>query len=161
MKTTRIKLLLIFIVITAFSFAQENEYVDSIKIYAIRWNGKSPYAKNAEGIKKLPKFYFATSGASLNTFFIDYEDCINKLNSDKNITTSENLLNVVAVFVFNDKRKIEIAFDTKGNYLFKEKWHKINYEFYYTLFKYFSNEIIPKKILLDSKRKYKDCIWDE
>lgn len=161
MKITYIKITIIFIFLATISFAQEGEYIDSIKMYAVRWNGKTPYAKNVDGIKKLPKYYFATSGSSLNSFFVDYEDCVNKLSNDKTITTSQNLLNVVVVLIFNNGNKVEIGFDTKGNYFFKEKWHSINYEFYYTLFKYFSNEIIPGKILYESKKKYKDCIWDE
>lgn len=161
MRKLNSKIILLFIFIASITVAQENYGIDSIKIYAIKWNGKYPYAKNLEGIKKLPKYYFATTGTQLNTFFNDYEDCVNKLGNEKNITISENLLNALVILVFYDKKEIELGFDTKGNYLFKGKWHKINYEFYYTLFKYFSNEVMPEKILKTSKNEYKDNLWND
>lgn len=159
MRKVEIIITFLFIVMLCPVIHGQDVNVDSVKIYAIKWNGKYPFARNPEGLKKFPKFYFETNGSRLNTFFIDYDDCIKKLQNEKNQIKEGGFLVSLVILVFSDKKQAEISFDSDGNYFTNGKWYKVNNELYYTLFKYFSNEIISEKTLKGCKEKYRGDFW--
>ncbi|MGQ0828677.1 MAG: hypothetical protein ACT4ON_09805 [Bacteroidota bacterium] len=138
------------------------EEITYIKIYSVEWNLKSKLAYTIDNFKDRYRYYFEYKENNLETMFIDYDDCIEKLSSQKIISSdsaSEDMIRDYVELYFGKKKKIELFFDYKGNYYFQKKWHSRNDGFYYTLFKYFSNEMISKKLIEEAKKNFKDPLW--
>ncbi len=137
--------------------------INKIKIYAVSWNAKSKLAHTIYNIKKYHTYFFQTEEIELNNMFIDYNDCVSKLSSRESLFTSDTVkkvtTKVLAELHFGNKKVISLFFDQQGNYFYANKWHKINSELYYLLFKYFSNEIVPQTTLDEAKRNYQDDFW--
>jgi len=151
------------LLVSLIGFSQNIVELDSIKIYLIDWNKKYKFAIGIENFKEYYQHYFKTDGTDFKTMFLDYADCVEKLNSKSNIAHERKtkLLNSLVELHFNDGKVLEVFFDIKGNYYFQGEWHVMNNGLYYLLFKYFSNEIIPQQILDNAKSNFKDGFWHE
>lgn len=153
----------VFFFLSFFTYSQSIIEIDSVKIYLIDWNKKYKYAIGIENFKKYYQHSFQTDGTDFKTMFLDYTDCVNKLNSKSSITKERKtkLLNSLVEFQFSNDSIVSVFFDIKGNYYFNGEWHQMNNELYYLLFKYFSNEIIPLQILDSAKCNFKDVFWNK
>jgi len=94
--------------------------------------------------------------------FDDYEDCVEKLHSQDTIQVLSNnkkiLVNVLVELSFGEER-VDLYFLRTGDYLLDNIVYKRNSGLYFSLFKYFSNELIPEDILLKSKEAMVDIYW--
>lgn len=151
-------LIVIIILTTVSSLLSQNGLIDSLKIYAIKWDAQYTFARNNEGLKQFPLYCFQSNGAELNTFFLNFDDCVSKLHSGDSIAKGGSLRALVSI-VFSDGKTVDVSFDSDGNYFFQQKWYKVNSEFYYTIFKFFSNEIVSDKTLQKCKKKYRGPFW--
>lgn len=136
-----------------------SEDIDSIEIYAIRWQPGRPYARSPKNFKDLSEFYFSTSEIYLNVFYTDYDEFFSNLDSRLIARDSIHYLNSMVILTFVNKKKLVLYFDLNGNYFFNDKWHMVQPELYYVLFRYFSNIIIPSSTLDYCKKKYRGDFW--
>lgn len=162
-----IRLLVFILFLSFYSFSQKKEQKDKeIKVYAVSWNTAYKLARTTENIQKTALYFFKSNETWVDVMFSDYEDCFQKLTKQKTIELPDNFsgskvkTRVLVEIVFKPKKIIKVFFDNEGNFFFDNKWHVRNDEFYYLLFKYFSNEIVPEKILSTAKSNFKDELWD-
>ncbi|MBA3680508.1 MAG: hypothetical protein H0W73_05000 [Bacteroidetes bacterium] len=158
-------LLIICIFFSTDIFSQKNESGDKkIKIYSISWNTAYKLARTTKNIKQKYIYYFETDVTWLDVMFLNYEDCIEKLSKQKVIASADSLskairTNVLVELCFPNKRIVKVYFNNEGDFYFNGNWHKRNDGFYYLLFKYFSDEIIPPTTFQEAKKNYKDKLW--
>jgi len=154
---------ILFFLFPIFTKSQNIVEIEKIKIYLINSNAKYRSAIGIEDFKANYQYYFETSGDILYKMFYDYNDCIDKLKTKTSIIYEREtkLLNSLVELQFSEQKVIQIYFDIKGNYYFMGDWHKMNNELYYILFKYFSNEILPQKILGLSRKLSRGDFWYE
>ena len=104
-------------------------------------------------------FYIRTSGYVFADIYDDYYSAkkIISNNSIINDSLGQNryLINSMVKFNFQEGT-IVIYFDYKGNYFYDDCWYNIDYNLYYNLFKYFSDELIPKATIEEAKNKYEN-----
>lgn len=158
---------LLFTIFSSSLFSQKNNQEDKeIRVYAVSWNTSYKLAHTTDNIKQTSLYFFKTTEPWVNIMFDNYEDCVQKLNSRKVLDLPEDAsgtkvkTRVLVEILFDQKNVIKVFFDNSGNYYFNNKWHIRNDEFYYAIFKYFSNEIIPETILLETKKNSKGGLWN-
>jgi len=139
--------------------------INSIKIYSVEWNLKSKIPYTIDNFKNYYKYYFETKENDLENMFLDYNDCVEKLASQKELILSDSIktkkINALVELAFGKNKKVELFFDYKGNFYFRNKWHARNDGLYYILFKYFSNVIISQPSIEEAKQNVKDDLWHE
>jgi hypothetical protein len=109
--------------------------------------------------KEFHEYSFNIKDDDFDNMFPDYDECVKNLNSWDTLKTKPSFLNSLVEITFENGEKLEVFFDMKGHYFFEGNWHKINNEFYYLLFKYFSNELIPNAVLNSAKNNSKGDFW--
>lgn len=146
-------------------FSQENENADNkVKIYCVSWNTNYKLARTTENIEKKYIYYFETDAVWLNVMFLNYEDCIEKLSKQQIIASPDTVIkairtNILAELHFSDNKIVKVYFNNQGDFYFNKKWHKRKDNFYYFLFKYLSDEIIPPTTFQEVKKNYKNKMW--
>lgn len=157
------KYLLIIITSIIFSlptFSQENEpEIKGINIYMISWNTKYRLARTIDNFKEFHLYYFKVDGTDLSNLFDDSADTDKKLSSSKILNEENKRLNAMVELEFKDKI-ITVFFDNDGNYNYNNKWYHKHDGMYLLMFKYFSDELIPKSILDKSKDNFKSDFWE-
>ncbi|HET6243686.1 MAG: hypothetical protein H0V01_04745 [Bacteroidetes bacterium] len=136
--------------------------VTLIKIYTVEWNLKSKIAYTMDNFKGRYKYYFENNGLGLENMFVNYNDCIDKLNSQKIIPSDSASFTMIRNYVelkFEKKKSVNLYFDYQGNYYFENKWHSRNEGLYYSLFKYFSNTLVSETLIEQAKKKNNDSLW--
>lgn len=154
------KILLLLLLIVLYSSSYSKDYgLTKIKIYLVKWNARYTIVRNIDNIKREYLYYFEVLDDNLINMFSDYSDCINKLEMQDTINHQYNSCNA-CVELFFCRKKITIYFSNSGDYFFNTKWYKVNYGFYYLLFSYFSNELIPPETLNKAKSNMKHkSLW--
>jgi len=143
------------------SIGQDINDIESISIHSMRWNVNRPFIPSTENFKEFSYFVFTTSDTGLETFFNDYDDCVESLSADWNLTVEHSRINSLVELYFLDGQMLELFFDTKGNYFFQGKWYNMHDEFYYTLFQYFSDVLIPEDVLKKAEISFRGSFWYE
>lgn len=159
--------ILFFNVIYQSSYTQINNDDVSIKevyIYLREWNATYVRAGTSRNFKdeNIYSCFFKQKNCDFSLMFDDFIDCDKKLKSSEiidSIGTYRGINSMVEMYFTNNKT-ITLCFDGLGNYLYFEKWYKCNYNLYYLLFKYFSNELIPIKTLKKAKNKFNGGYWN-
>ena len=140
--------------------ANDSGKVDSVQMYLIEWNKKRRFAVGMRNFREHHEHYFKTDGLVFYRMFDDYQDCVNKLSSrDTVMYDNGTLLNSLIELKFQDGNTVEIFFDIRGNYFFNDSWYKMHDDFYFILFRYFSNLIIPNGLLDEAKRNLNEGEW--
>lgn len=159
-------ILLLFIYVQVNGFCQPKEKIDkTIKIYAVSWQKAYRLARTINNIRQNYIYYFETEAVWLNKMFLNYEDCINQLASQSEVITSDTVsgkfkrTNVLVELYYSDTKVVSLYFNDEGDFYFQDKWHTRNDELYYSLFRYFSDELIPASTLELSKKNHKDGLW--
>lgn len=152
-----IKVILLFTALI-FGVIPLSAQVKSIEVYAIYWEVKMPFAIRMEKFEESSFIYYKNSVEDLYLLFYNYEDCKSKLNSYPEIN-NDGLLNSMVILHFDQGSSVKLYFDLKGNYYYDGKWHVKNCELYVNFFKYFSNVIIPEKILEECMSEYRGDFW--
>lgn len=141
--------------------AQKSVEVSQVQVYAVSWDAKYNLARNPKNIKQYHIFYFKNGNTEdFNKMFLDYNDCNDKLSKQKVMSdsTANRFVNMLVEISFG-KKKVSVCFDRQGNFFYNNLWHVKSNELYYLLFKYFSNEIVPPKVLEEAKSNSKDDFW--
>lgn len=141
--------------------AQKLTGISQVQVYAVSWDAKYNLARNPKNIKQFHEFYFKNGNTEdFNKMFLDYNDCVEKLTKQKTLTdsSSNRFVNALVEISFG-KKKVSVCFDRQGNFFYGNMWHVKSNELYYLLFKYFTGEIVPPKILEETKSNYKDDFW--
>lgn len=139
------------------SFAQcklKNNEIKKVKIYLVEWNINTKLPYTIKNFKKFYRYYFEINKCDFDDLFFDYAECIEMLSSQKSISSDTAASNFVRDYVeirFLKGKKVKLYFDIIGNYYFKNKWYSRNDSLYYALFKYFSDLLIPQKIISQAK----------
>ena len=142
---------------------QDNMSYDiHVKMYFCAWERYYSIARLNTNIQELHSFYFESHMSDVMHQFDDYEDCVEKLHSQDTIQVLSNnkkiLVNVLVELSFGEER-VDLYFLRTGDYLLDNIVYKRNSGLYFSLFKYFSNELIPEDILLKSKEAMVDIYW--
>lgn len=152
----------LFILVSANTLrAQKEAAINQIETFAVSWDAKYNLARNPKNIKQYHEFYFRNGNTEdFNKMFLDYNDCVEKLTKQKTLTdsSSNRFVNVLVEISFG-KKIVSVCFDRQGNFFYGNTWHVKSNEMYYLLFKYFSGEIVPPKVLEETKSNYKDDFW--
>lgn len=157
MKKTLICILLIFLISDSFSQNQAIG-VTKIKIYMVKWYSHYHIVRNIENIKETYLYFFKMKDNELAYYFDSYTDCISKLKSQDTVSHKYNSCNI-CVELFFKKKKLSVYFKNNGEYYFDGQWYKINSGFYYNLFSYFSEELIPPETLNKAKQNANINFW--
>jgi hypothetical protein len=139
--------------------------VRSIKMYSVEWKLMTKFPYTIDNFKKYYKYYFETKKHDLEVMFMDYNDCVGKLSSQKELILPDSIsgetkkINALIELTFDKEKTVSLFFDSRGNYYFQNKWHVKNDGLYYLLFKYFSDVIIHQAVIEDAEKNYKDKLW--
>jgi len=157
---------LIFLGIFSFSsFAQKDSssVIEKTIIYLRDWDARYKIPGTPANFKneRIFEFQFAVNSGDLSGLFDNYSDFKTKLSSSDTIASFDFIreINALVEFVFSDGKVEEVSFDAEGNYANDGKWYKCNYSFYYSLFRFFSNDIVPNKTLNKAKRHAVIGFW--
>jgi hypothetical protein len=120
----------------------DNDGIKRVKIYAVEWDIKSKFAFTIDNFKTRYSYYFEIPELNVDDLFMDYNECVELLSSQKTISSDSAASDYIRQYVelrFYKRKTIKIYFDIRGNYYFKNKWHVRQDGLYYNLFRYFSD----------------------
>jgi len=149
------------LIISAYSFAQDTISLVTIKIYLVDWQSHPTRPYSLENFNGSARYYFETGAEDFHKMFLDASEQNESLESYiefKDASVKHHSINAMVEFIYNHDTLI-VFFDIDGNYYYKNKWHARHNEMYVLLFKYFSNELIPEKILKAAKKNYRGDFW--
>lgn len=145
----RIVSLLLFIVCFSSCIGQNPpSEIRKVKMYFVTWSSHYKLPRSIENFKKYHIFSFETKSIDFETIFsdaLDFEDFISKCEVDTNNNT--RLLNSMVELHFKKAKVVKLFFDIKGNFFYAGVWYEKNDDFYYLLFRYFSDNIVPESNL--------------
>ena len=153
----------VFIVIllsfTTGLFAQE-PIVKKVEIYGVNWSSCYRIPTTVKDIKKRSYYRLVFDGnkSDFDDLFYDYTDCKKLLISQdtipfRNCPPSYRDDCIVCVKLYFSIRTITIYFRANGDYYFRGKWYKPNYELYYHIFMLFNKDaIMPDEIIEKGKK---------
>ena len=156
----KILILLSLVVLTSFKVYEEYDSVVKIKVYMVRWDAKYRIIRTTENIQQNYLYYFEKDGTSLSNMFDDYDDCLLKLQSQSRCQEEcSKKASAFVEMVFEDNKVVRLYFKNTGEYYFDGKWYTMNEGLYYYLFRYFSNELIPKRTLSKAMLETSNDFW--
>ena len=115
----------------------------------VRWDANFSQRRTPSNIVAKHEFRFVSKNLDMDRLFVDAEDVNKKLTDQPLYPDSavySHSINALATFFFAGKH-YDVYFDNSGNFLFNDTWHQPNWGMYYSLFRYFSNEIVSEKVL--------------
>jgi hypothetical protein len=143
MKKNIVVLILLFL-----SFVVQGQNIRKIIIHGVSFHQRTPTATTIKNIKSRSYYVLKADYNLLNNVFYDYKSCHKLLISQDTFQPISRDICFAYVDIFFNCRKVTIFFKPTGEYYYKGKWYKANYELFYCIFWYFSdNRIVPNNIL--------------